>query len=185
MRSQSLLVTFLVTSLALVAFSGNPSPAMGRDRADPLTVFPHRVSTTHVTLYWDCQRPEPGLLRLDGVAQNPYFSDVRFLELELVGVDAMGRAVSHTKAAVSDLILRTRQFSPFRLDLRPVGREVRFDLFYNYRAQENLRSSEGHTSIPVVGAATGRPWLLAQSPHHFMAMDVCSKQEHSAPKAGG
>lgn len=155
-----------------------------RNSKIPLTVFPHRVGTTHVTLYWDCRRPEPGLLRLDGVAQNPYLSEVRFLELELVGVDAMGRVVSHTRAAIPEIILRTRQFSAFRLDLLTVGKEVRFDLFYSYRSHGSLRSSEGNTSIPVVKAATGGPWLLAQAPIRFMAMDVCSKERHTAPKAG-
>jgi len=185
MRSHSLLTTFLVTSLTLSVFLGNPPISMGRDQPDPLTGFPHRVGTTHVTLYWDCQRPEPGLLRLEGVAQNPYFSEVRFLELELVGVDAMGRVVSHVKAAIPEIILRTRQYSAFRLDLRTVGKEVRFDLFYTYRSHENLRSSEGNTSIPVVEAATGRPWLLAQAPTQVMALDVCSTEKHKTPKGNG
>ncbi len=185
MRSHSLLTTLLVASLTLSAFLGSPPIAMGRDRADSLTGFPNRVGTMHVALYWDCQRPEPGLLRLDGVAHNPYFSELRFLELELVGVDDMGRVVSHAKATIPEIILRTMQFSPFRLDLRTLGREVRFDLFYSYRSQENLRSSEGNTSIPVVEAATGRPWLLAQARSQFMALDVCSKAEHKTPKANG
>ena len=185
MRSHSLLATFLVTSLTLFAFPGGSPTAMGAGQADPLTAFPHRVGTTHVTLYWDCQHPEPGLLRLEGVAQNPYFSEVRSLELELVGVDAMGRVVSHAKAAIPEIVLRTRQYSAFRLDLRTVGKEVRFDLYYSYRSHENLRSSEGNTSLPVVEAATGGPWLLAQAPTQVMALDVCSKEKHRTPKANG
>src|SRR5574341_551089 len=165
----------LVTSLTLFAFPGSRPTAMGAGQADPVTAFPHRVGTMHVTLYWDCQRPEPGLLRLEGLAQNPYFSEVRSLELELVGVDATGRSVSHTKAAIPEIILRTRQYSAFRLDLRTVGKEVRFDLFYTYRSHENLRSSEGSASIPVVETATGRPLQLAQAPTQVMALDVCSE----------
>jgi len=185
MRSHSLLTAFLVTSFTLSVFLGYPLISLGRDLPEPLTGFPHRVGTTHVTLYWDCQRPEPGLLRLEGVVQNPYFSEVRFLELELVGVDDTGHVVSHTKAAIPEIILRTRQYSAFRLDLRTVGKEVRFDLFYTYRSHENLRSSEGSTSIPVVPAATGRPWQLAQAPTQFMALDVCSKEKHKTTEANG
>jgi len=137
----------------------------------PPAVFAHRVESSHVALYWNCTRPEPGVLRLEGVAQNPWSSQaVRFLELELVGVDARERTVSEAAAAVPDFLLHTNQISPFRLDVRTVGSEVRFDLFYQYRFQENGGRF-------VAGAPGSAPRILAQT-QRFMARDVCSETQH-------
>jgi hypothetical protein len=134
-------------------------------------VFVHRVGTSHVVLYWNCSRPESGVLRLAGVAQNPWGSQaVQFLELELAGVDSQDRFVSHAKGEARDILIRTNQTTPFQLDLRTVGSEVRFDLFYQYRFQEG----EGRQF--VAGRLAGEP-RLAQT-QRFMARDVCSDTQH-------
>lgn len=141
----------------------------------PPAVFSHRVGTPHVVLYWNCSRPEPGMLRVDGVAQNAGSPQaVRFLELELAGVDARERHVSQAAAALPDILLHTNQISPFRLDVRTEGSEVRFDLFYRYEFQEN-----GHPV--VVGAAAGK-FRLATQFQRFMARDVCSETQHRVQK---
>ena len=138
----------------------------------PPAVFTHRVASSHVVLYWNCARPEPGVLRLDGVAQNPWgHQEVRFLELELVGMDARERTVSQAAAAVPNFLLRTNEISPFHLDLRTAGTEVRFDLFYQYRFQDNGGRF-------LAGSPVGVPRLLAQATQRFMARDVCSDTQH-------
>ena len=137
----------------------------------PPAVFAHRVASSHVVLYWNCARPEPGILRLDGVAQNPWSQqEVRFLELILAGADASDRYVSEAATALPEFLLRTNQISAFQLDLRTTGAEVRFDLFYRYRFQDGGRSF-------VAGHLAGAPQMLAQS-ISFMARDVCSETQH-------
>jgi hypothetical protein len=95
---------------------------------------------------------------------------VRFLELELVGLDARERTVSQAAAALPEILLRTYQASPFRLNLRTVGTEARFDLFYRYQFQENGEPR-------IVAQAGNRGWLLARD-QRFMARDVCSDTQH-------
>ena len=137
----------------------------------PPAVFSHRVGTSHVVLYWNCTRPEPGLLRLEGVAQQAGSSQpIRFLEMELAGVDARELYVSQAFAALVDILLHTNQISPFGLDLRTTGTEVRFDLFYRYHFQDN-----GHPF--VAGPLVGWSRLSAQN-QQFMARDVCSETQH-------
>jgi hypothetical protein len=138
----------------------------------PPALFAHRVASSHVALYWNCTRPEPGVVRVEGVAQNPWASqEVRFLELEVAGVDARERYVSQASTALPNFLLGTNQISPFHLDLRTVGSEVRFDLFYQYRFQENGGRF-------LAGSPVGVPRLFAQSTIRFMARDVCSDTQH-------
>ena len=138
----------------------------------PPAVFAHRVGTSHVVLYWNCVSPEPGILRVEGVVQQAgSMQEVRFLELDLIGVDARERSVSQTSTALADFLLRTNQVSPFELGLRTQGTEVRLDLYYRYRFQDDGgRLLAGH----LVGA----PRMLAQPTIQFMARDVCSETQH-------
>ncbi len=147
----------------------------------PPAAFSHRVGTTQVVLYWNCLRPDTGVLRMDGVAHSPYFSAVRSLEFELVGVDANDRIVSEAKGATRDYVLRTNQVSPFQLDVTAVGSEVRFDLYYHYRSQENLRS-QGNLGTIVAGPLMGGRILLVQATNRFLARDVCSETQHRIPQ---
>ena len=140
----------------------------------PPDAYAHRVASSHVVLYWNCHRPEPGILRVEGVAQNPWSSqEVRFLEVEVVGVNNQERTVSHAKGAAQDILIHTNQFSPFRMELRPAGSEVRFDLYYEYRFQDV--EMEARLAGPLVGA----PRLLAQT-QRFLARDACSETQHRA-----
>ena len=146
-----------------------------RPAAEP-TVYPppgfsHRVASSHVEFYWNCARSEPGVLRLEGMAVNPWSSQaVRFLEFDLVGVGSRERTVSQVEGEARDFLLGTNQNTPFRLDLRTSGAEIRFDLFYRYRFQDNGGSF-------IAGPPVGVPHLLAQT-QQFMVRDVCSETQH-------
>jgi hypothetical protein len=131
-----------------------------------------------VVLYWNCVRAETGQLRLEGLAYSPYFSDVRDLKFELVGVDGRERVVSEVRGELRDSLLGLNRTSPFQLTLRTTGNEVRFDLYYGYRAQGGLRSS---SAGPLMAGSA----LLAQSPSWFMARDVCSETPHWYPRPFG
>jgi len=180
MWSRFLSVMILAIFLAAPAWA-QAQQAGGQGGVYPPAAFSHRVSTAQVVLYWNCSRPEPGVLRLDGVVQSPYFSDVRFVEFELVGLDPQDAVVSHVTGDLPDIQLRTNQTSPFRLDLRTAGTEARFDLFYRYKSQGTLRSDGTRR---VLAAATLGPeaQLLAQATRQFMVRDVCSETQHLTQK---
>ena len=174
MIRHSMLVVGLALGLAACASPEALQRSEEQRSVYPPDVFGHRVATSHVVLYWNCSRPESNVQRLDGVAQNPWSpQEVRFLELELVGVDARDRAISETKGEIPDFLLRTNQTSPFHLDLRTVGGEVRFDLYYRYRFQD------GEMEALLAGPPVRGPRLLAQV-NQFLARDVCSDTQHRA-----
>jgi hypothetical protein len=115
------------------------------------------------------------MLRLEGVAINPGQSQpVRHLEFELVGVDARGRAVSEARDVVRDYQLFTNESTPFRLDLKKAGSEVRFDLYYEYQFQEG----DHNDFISKVAWRGGT--LLALQPNRFLVRDACSETSHRA-----
>ena len=169
------LAAAVTLGLAACAFLEIPMQTKEGPSLYPPDVFAHRVATSHVVLYWNCSRSEANLLRVDGVAQNPWSpQEVRYLELELVGVNREERIVSETKGAVPNVFLGTNQTSPFRLDLRTVGSEVRFDLYYHYRFQDTDMLEALLAGPPIVG-----PRLLA-STQNSLARDVCSETQHRA-----
>ncbi len=90
-------------------------------------------------------------------------------------MDARERTVSQAAAAVPNFLLRTNEISPFHLELRLAGTEVRVDLFYQYRFQDGSRF--------LAGAPVSGPHLLVQT-HRFMARDVCSETQHRILKPG-
>ncbi|HSB73384.1 MAG TPA: hypothetical protein VLT62_29000 [Candidatus Methylomirabilis sp.] len=153
-------------SLGLVALAGMVLSACGapgtyRTQAEappayPPAVFAHRVATADVEIYWNCSHPGKGVLRVNGVAKNSGGREVRFLELQLDAMDGKNRNILHTATAIPDILLYTNQSSPFQLDLRTTGAEVRYDLFYQY----NLGRRIGFQDT------------------RFMARDVCSETQH-------
>jgi len=165
------LVVLLGVGLSACATDGTLGLPAPEPKPYPPPGYVHRVASSHVELYWNCTHPEPGILRLEGVAVNPWNSqDIRFLEFDLVGVDARERTAADAQGQARDFLLGTNQSTPFQLDLRTTGAEVRFDLFYQYRFQEN-----GGRFLAASSAAA--PRLLAQT-QRFMARDVCSETQH-------
>jgi hypothetical protein len=166
------MVVLLGVGLSACAETGGFRPPAAEPMIYPPAVFAHRVESSHVAIYWNCERPEPGVLRVQGVAHNPWSQqDVRFLELDLVGVDARERSVSEASTALADYLLRTNQIAPFQLDLKTQGAEVRFDLYYRYRFQDN-------GGRLLAGPMMGAPRLLAQPTIQFLARDICSETQH-------
>jgi len=124
----------MVTGLLLAACSTTGPlgvPASGPTNYPPAN-FTHRVSTADVDVFWNCTQPESGLVEVDGVVQNTGGRDVKFMELNLVGVDPRNYSVSQATASLPDTVLSTNQISPFRMSFRTVGSEARFDLYYQY-----------------------------------------------------
>lgn len=154
---------WLVASVSLIlsacAGPGNGGPA--ESKIYPPAVYAHRVSTNEVHVYWNCTRPEPTLVRFEGVVQNWKGGQVKFMELELVGADARGKYVSGGKTALKDIVLYANQISPYALQVRPAGVEERFDLFYWYYIDARLGES---------------------ARQQFLARDACSPTQHRVPQ---
>ena len=131
----------------------------------PQAVFEHRVSTSDVTVYWSCTEPEPNVLTVEGVVQNIGGGPVEFAQVELVAVNASDRNVGSARASVRDIMIQTNQNSPFLLQVRRLGDEARFDLYYWYYASESF--------------GFGRP---GRREFRSMARDACSPAQHRFPK---
>jgi len=134
--------------------------------------YAHRVGTPQVGLFYNCINPEPGVLRLEGIAFNIWSAQpVRFLEFELAGVSAQERTVSETVGEARDIQIFTGQNSPFQMDLRMTGGEQRYDLYYQYQFGET------NPERPIAG-----PMVTGAFPRHhgnrFLVRDACSPTQH-------
>lgn len=150
-------------SLSLSACAGyaQGGPAGAGSTVYPPALYAHRVSTNEVEVYWNCTRPEPAIVRLEGVVRNVKGGRVKFMELELSGANKQGRYVSGGKIALRDIVLYTNQISAYALQVRPAGTEERFDLFYWYYM--DARIGDGPRQ-------------------QFLARDACSPTQHRVPK---
>ncbi len=143
----------------------------------PLEAFTHRVATSEVVLLWNCVQPASGGLRLEGVAHSPWQSQpIRYLELQLVGVDAQGRQTAEAAGQARDIQILTNERSPFLLDLRTAGTEVRVDLFYQYRFNQEWDSG----TLLLAGPPMVGPRRYAQTTNTYMVRDACSPTQHLA-----
>ena len=114
-----------------------------RAQAIRYDAFARRVSDGTVDVYWNCTRPESGLLRLEGAVNSPVVPGaIHDVELTLYGVDGADRDVSRAQGHTADYQVFTMSPSPFRLDLRLVGSEVRFDPRYQYRGSNGGGNSD-------------------------------------------
>jgi hypothetical protein len=166
MKTKMIIRTALVALAGMVlsgcAAGGTVGLSAGGSAIQPPALYAHRAGTSHVVLYWNCTRPEPGFLRVEGLAQQAGgMQDVGFFEMVLAGADARGHYISEASAALPDISLHTHQVSPIRLDLRTAGTEVRFDLFYRYDYQDLVSSRQDQ---------------------RFMVRDLCSETQHRVPK---
>jgi hypothetical protein len=138
--------------------------------------YAHRVATSHVELYYNCSTPSPGGVHLDGLAFNPWSSQpVRALEFELVGVDSRGWSVSEAATQARDYQIFTNQSTPFELDLKTVGSEVRFDMYFAYQFSEG-----DHDNIQLSKVAWQGPMALALQPNRSLVWNACSPTLHLA-----
>src|SRR5512134_1829818 len=106
-------------AMALTACAANETGRSGQVQPSlyPPAVFAHRVSTSDVTVYWNCTQPESGALQVDGVVQNTGGGSIQYAEVEIVSVDARDRTIASVRSTVRDAVLQTNQISPFQLGL--------------------------------------------------------------------
>ncbi len=172
-RHSLLVVAFGMSLAGCVAMEAPGGGTVPGSAPEPFT---HRVATTDVLLLWNCLEPEAGLLRVEGVVRSPWQAQpIRELEFDLVGVDAQDRTTAQTAGDARDFQIFTNQSTAFHLALKRAGTEVRFDLYYRYRFNE-----EWDMSALVAGPPTAGPRLLAQTQRTFLVRDVCGATQHRA-----
>jgi hypothetical protein len=118
----------------MLAFLAGALAACGTAQPMPdFNTFAHRVSDDTVVLYWNCSRSAPGVVRVAGVANNPFYGQpIQDLELRVYGVNAQGGNVSRARGSTQDYLIQMNSPSRFTVDLKTVGSEVRYDLVYSY-----------------------------------------------------
>ena len=169
---------------------GGWSGPLGDVTSYPPPGFTHEVGSSAVQLFWNCSRPQPDTLVLDGLAFNPWSaSEVRDLEFRLVGVDAQGWSLAEATGEATYRLLGSMRSTPFQLVLRTSGGEARFDLFYRYHYREpgdgDGHDQPTHTRLPggeaPVLLASAGPVLLAQVPNtYLMVWNACDETMHRA-----
>lgn len=164
----------LLLGIGLAGCAGDGTLRFPTATPYPPPGFAHRVDTPHVGIFWNCTNPEPGVLRLEGLAFNIWSAQpVRFLEFELAGVSAQERTVSEAAAEARDIQIFTGQNSPFQMDLRMAGGEQRYDMYYQYQFTDP--SHERLISGPMVRGAFPR-----FHGNRFLVRDACSSTQHLA-----
>jgi hypothetical protein len=176
-RHSLMVVAFVMSLAACAAMEAPGSSTMPGSRPE---AFAHRVATSEVVLLWNCLEPEPGLLRVAGVAQNPWqVQPIDSLEFDLMGVDAQERTTAQTAGAARDLQIRANQSTSFQLTLKSAGTEVRFDLYYRYFFGQEFDGRGFDTSALVAGPPMAGPRLLAAT-QTFLVRDACGATQHRA-----
>jgi hypothetical protein len=111
------------------------------------------------------------------VAHNPWQAQpIGYLQLQIVGVDAGGRETAEAAGKARDLHILTNQRSPFQLELRTIGTEVRIDLYYQYLFNQEWESG----ALLLAGPPVAGLRLYAQSTNTNMVRDACSPTQHLA-----
>jgi hypothetical protein len=169
-RQLALLAGIVMTAAACAAvdMAGPPTP---------VDTFAHRAANSELVLRWNCLQPAAGTLRVEGVAHNPWQAQpIGYLELQVVGVDAEGRQTGEAAGKARDVQILTSQRSPFQLDLKTTGTEVRVDLYYPYVFNQEWESG----ALLVAGPPMAAPRQYAQSTNTNMVRDACSPTQHLA-----
>ncbi len=66
MFTHLMVITGLALGVTACASGGGGQQSGAQSAAYPPDSFSHRVATSEVVLYWNCSRPESGVLRLAG-----------------------------------------------------------------------------------------------------------------------
>ncbi len=170
---RSVWLSLVVLTMAGCAAGAPQTASMLGNTPWPPPGYRHTIDTGVVRQYWNCTRPEPNVLRVDGVVANVWSSQpARYLRWDLVGVDSGGRTLSSAeiKSAVAELSSNT--YTTFQINLQAAGGETRFDLHYEYQFQER-----GHSPMVATLDWDG-PVLLAQATQRFFVRDACGESQH-------
>ena len=154
-----------LTGWGCTAPAGEYRTVLPRPVTYQAAAFAHRMVSPDMELYWSCARPQPRLVRVDGIAKNIGRGEVHLLELELHDVDRQTGSILQSGAAVSDIILHPDIFSAVQVEVQPATADGQIDLLYTYRI----------TSVGII--------KTSNIDKEFQAHDICAATHH--PNAGG
>lgn len=112
--------------LAVLAFLVLSGCAASTPTLSPAEYPFHGGQEPQLALHWRLT-VESHRVRADGLMERQRDSHVRDVWLQLLGIDAAGRTVSHT-APVRFLWRTADAFEPFAIELTPRGGEVRYEV---------------------------------------------------------
>jgi hypothetical protein len=122
----------LVLLTMFVAACGSTGMSAAPERA-----FSRRVTDGKAELQWDCSRTEAGEVRIEGVANNPFFSQpIKGFQVQVYGVASNGASVLRASASARDFLIQTNARSPFEITFRPAGTDAQYDFSYVYDIEE-------------------------------------------------
>jgi hypothetical protein len=106
--------------------------------------FPHRVTDGTAELRWDCTRTEAGEVRIEGVANNPFFPQpIKDFQVQVYEVGANEVSVLRASASAHDVLIQANSLSPFEVAFKPAGPAARYDFVYLYRIEESKHTARG------------------------------------------
>jgi len=142
--------------LALLAGCAGGASSMNLD----FSSYAHQVTDGTVALYWNCSRPSPGIVQIQGVANNPWMvAPLEDLVLRFYGYSAQGATVVRASTMPKEYWINTNAPSPFTVNLQTKGAVAKVDLAYSY-----LLANEGG----------GRFGGASEAEHQNTANNICS-----------
>ena len=106
--------------------------------------FPYRVTDGMAELRWDCTRTETGEVRIEGVANNPFFPQpIKDLQVQVYEVGVNDVSVLRASANAREVLIQANSRSPFEVAFKPAGRAARYDFVYVYRIEESKHTARG------------------------------------------
>ncbi len=148
-----------LVALAVAGCAAGAQPTVNMLGTIPLppAEYRHTISTDAIRQYWNCTRPTPNMVRLNGVVANVWNSQpIRYLAWDMVGVDTAGRTLESTRVTAAVFELLTNTYTPFQIDLRVGGGEARFDLYYEYEFQHRGHHRPMFSALDWGGRAQAR-----------------------------
>jgi hypothetical protein len=107
----------------------------------PERAFSYRVTDGTAELLWDCTRTAAGEVRIEGVANNPFFPQpIKDVQVQVYGVEANRASVLRASASVRDVLIQPNARSPFEVTFQPAGSEARYDFAYAYKIERSKNS---------------------------------------------
>jgi hypothetical protein len=95
--------------------------------------YAHQVTDGTVALYWNCTRPSPGIVRIEGVANNPWvMSPLQDLLLRFYGYSAQGATLVRASTMPKEYWIQPNAPSPFTVNLETKEAVAKVDLAYSY-----------------------------------------------------
>ncbi len=97
------------------------------------TSFTHRAASPDVELLWNCAQTQPEIMTITGAARSIGRRDVQSIMLRARSLRAAEMPILLTEEALPEIILYSRDLSPFQIDLKLEKTPSQINLFAEYQ----------------------------------------------------